>query len=78
MSAVPEGGAVTSSQQDRLLADAVYDAFTTDRTLAPEIARAAELVEFADEAALAMVLDVPSEPPTLPRLGDYGDRGRRS
>ncbi len=47
------------------------------RTLAPEIARAAELVEFDDEAALAMVLDVPSEPPTLRWLPD-SERGRRA
>ena len=68
---------MTASQQDRLLADAVYDAFTTDRTLAPEIARAAELVDFDDEAALAMVLDV-DEPPTLRMLPPCEDRGRRA
>ncbi len=48
------------------------------RTLAPEISRAAELVEFDDEAALAMVLDVPSEPPTLRWLPPCEDRGRRA
>ena len=47
------------------------------RTLAPEIARAAELVEFDDEAALAMVLDV-HEPPTLRWLPPCEDRGRRA
>ena len=48
-----------------------------ERTLAPEIARAAELVDFDDEAALAMVLDV-DEPPTLRDVTGPRDRGRRA
>lgn len=52
----------------------------------------ATLREFDDDAALAFAIDLdpadlvsldgglamPPDPPTLPRLGDFGDRGRRS
>ena len=47
------------------------------RTLAREVALASELVEFDDEAALAMVLDV-DEPPTLRDVTGPRDRGRRA